>query len=56
MPVDLIVFISKVFEVQEYKKKSGRAPIPASCIRVCAVVWKCGEGQADTDRQTHRRP
>ena len=25
-----------------------------SYIRVCAVVWECGEGQ--TDRQTHRRP
>ena len=25
-----------------------------STIRVCAVVWECGEGQTDT--QTHRRP
>jgi len=28
--------------------------IPASYVRIRAVVWECGEGQ--TDRHTHRRP
>jgi len=31
----------------------GTPTIPASYIRVRAVVWECGEGK--TDEQTHRR-
>jgi len=30
----------------------GTPTIPPTYIRVRAVVWKCGEGQTNTDRRT----